>query len=162
MADMATLLDALDEAHRELAIGLEGCSTEDLWRRPHPRMLSIGEIAGHVGFAEALWLLGHDWKADLAALPIQSPLIDERFRYYPSSLETPVALELSAEEVTAELARIHAAARPEAERRPAETPVGEPWRNWGNMIQYQAFHIAYHTGQIFVTRHMMGHETEDN
>ena len=53
MADIETLIDAWDEAHREFAIALEGLDDKDLWVRPHPRLLSIGELAAHIAATEA-------------------------------------------------------------------------------------------------------------
>ncbi|MCG9895332.1 MAG: DinB family protein [Fimbriimonadaceae bacterium] len=160
--NMTTLLGSLDEAHRELAICLENCPSDDLWRRPHPGLLSVGEIAGHVATAQTLWMIGEAWDADLASLEIQSPLIDARFKYYVHSIKAPVSVDLTADQAIAEVARIHQAARAKAAEHDAGDPTPTHWETWGNMVQYQGFHVAYHAGQIYSVRHMMGHETEDN
>ncbi len=43
-----------------------------------------------------------------------------------------------------------------------DDPYHVQWETWGNLVQYQVFHVAYHTGQIYSVRHLLGHETEDN
>ena len=159
---LSTLIAAWNEAHREFAIAFEGMPDEDLWRRPHPRLLSVGEIAGHVAHAQAVWVFGGgDWKTDLTSLPIKSPLIDASFRYCTVQLEQPVTLELGSEAVLSEVKRIHEKAMESVATRTMEE-LHPYWQNWGNLIQYQVFHTAYHTGQIYSARHMLGHETEDN
>jgi uncharacterized damage-inducible protein DinB len=43
----------------------------------------------------------------------------------------------------------------------AKLPNRDDWA-WGDTLQYMAFHIAYHTGQMYSARHLMGHETANN
>ena len=38
---------------------------------------------------------------------------------------------------------------------------GSHW-TWGESIRYTIFHVAYHTGQIYTARHLLGEETPDN
>lgn len=163
MSTLAPLIEALDEAHREFAIALGDFPDEDLWKRPHPRLLSVGELAGHVAYGEAVWVFGDgSHKPDLEALSIQSPLVDDGFRYYLSSVELPFQVALNAKEVLAEVARIHAAARAVIVGLGKDDPYTGQWGTWGYLVQYQAFHVAYHTGQIYSVRHLLGHEPEDN
>lgn len=163
MTTLTPLLEAWDEGHREFAIALNGLPDEDLWRRPHPRLLSVGELAGHVVYWEAVQVLGGgDNHPDLASLPIQSPLIDPAFRYYSDAVEHPFAAGMGVARIREEMARIHEATKAAVAGFGKEDACPGNWRTWGNLIQYQAFHVAYHTGQTYSARHLMGHETEDN
>ncbi|HZH99403.1 MAG TPA: DinB family protein [Fimbriimonadaceae bacterium] len=163
MSSLNPLLVAWDEAHREFAIALNGVPDEDLWKRPHPRLLSIGELAGHVAYWQASWLLGGgDDRPDLSTLPIQSPFLNHAFRYYTPSLDTPVALPMNTEEVAREVISIHQICRTVAAERESDSSYGGQWGTWGNLVQYQVFHVAYHAGQVYSVRHLLGHETEDN
>ena len=82
---------------------MEGLADEDLWKRPHPRLLSIGELAGHIAYYEAIRTAGPSG--------IEGPLVDEAFKYYTPNLESPVSLGLSVEEVAQEVARVHQEAK---------------------------------------------------
>lgn len=163
MSTLAPLINAWDEAHREFDIALEGLPDEDLWKRAHPRLLSVGELAGHIAYWQAVWTqAGGDDRPDLAQLPIQSPLLDSRFRYYTTTVDGGVALELTTAQVLEEVRRIHEAAKAAVGDNGLDDPYPGQWGTWGNLVQYQAFHVAYHTGQVYSVRHMLGHETEDN
>lgn len=162
MSDLGPLIAAWDEAHREMGIALENIPAEDVWKRAHPRLLSVGEIVGHVAFWQAVSTLGGGSpEPDPSALPIQSPLISQAFRYYTQNVDQPVHLALDGQQLAQELAKIHAAAK----RALATTNLEDPhpnWGTWGGLLQYQVFHVAYHTGQVYSVRHILGHETEDN
>jgi len=163
MSELDTLISAWDEGHREFAIALEGLANEDLWTRAHPRLLSVGELAAHVAYWQAVWVLGGGAdKPDLDHLPVKSPLIDHAFRYYTSNVEAPTRLDLGTDQVLAELMRVHDAAKAAVAGKGKDEPCPGQWGTWGNIVQYQAFHVAYHTGQAYSVRHLMGHETEDN
>lgn len=163
MSTLAPLIAAWDEAHRELAIALDGLPDEAVWKRAHPRLLSVGEIAGHVAYWQAVWTLGEGSdRPDLERLSVQSPLLDHAFRYYTTNVERPLQADLTAATLRSEVTRIHEAAKAAVGERGFDDPAPQPWRTWGNLIQYQGFHVAYHTGQIYSVRHLLGHETEDN
>jgi hypothetical protein len=163
MTSIKPLIDAWNEAHRELAIAINGTPDEDLWRRAHPRLLSVGELAGHVAYWEAVWTQG-DGRSnpDLKEFELQSPLIDEAFRYYTDSVGEPVEREIGTASVLEELKKIHASARSISEVKELTDAYPGQWGTWGSFVQYQAFHAAYHAGQVYSVRHMLGHETEDN
>ena len=167
---MKSLIEAWDEGHREFAIALGGLPDEDLWKRPHPRLLSVGELAGHIAYWQAVWTLGDgNAKPELDQLQIQSPLIDHAFRYYTTSVDqvpntehpTPKTSSITTAQVLVEVSRIHEAAKAAIAGKSKEDPHPQ-WGTWGNLIQYQVFHVAYHTGQAYSVRHLLGHETEDN
>jgi uncharacterized damage-inducible protein DinB len=163
MSTLALLFEAWDEAHREFAIALEGLSDEDLWRRAHPRLLSVGELAGHVAYGQAIWTMGPGGdRPKVEQVSITSPLLNEAFRYYLLNVDHPFQVEMGTDEVLKEITRIHQAAKIAAADKGKNEPYPGHWGTWGNLIQYQVFHVAYHTGQVYSVRHLLGHETEDN
>lgn len=163
MYTLAPLIEAWDEAHREFAIALGGLPDDDLWKRAHPRLLSVGELAGHIAYWQAVWTLGGGSdRPDLAQLPIKSPLIDHAFRYYSTNVDHPSQLALGTAQVLEEVGRVHEAVKAAvAEKGMDETYPGQ-WGTWGALVRYQVFHVAYHTGQAYSVRHVLGHVTEDN
>jgi len=162
MAKLDLLIQAWDEGHREFAIALEGLSDEDLWRRAHPRLLSVGELAGHITYYEAIGHIAED-----SSSQIVSPLADPAFRYYTDEVEKPVVFEMGVDELLKEVARVHEESKrvvleldPDAaDKVSSKTFAG--W-SWAYYLQYRVFHIAYHTGQIYSVRHLLGHSTTDN
>jgi uncharacterized damage-inducible protein DinB len=64
--------------------------------------------------------------------------------------------------VIAEVLRVHDLAKSFVVDKKIADPYPGQWQTWGNLLQYQAFHVAYHTGQAYSARHLLGHETEDN
>ena len=46
-------LKLLDLGYYELKIAFEGLADENVWKRPTPGLLSVGELAGHIAFWEA-------------------------------------------------------------------------------------------------------------
>jgi uncharacterized damage-inducible protein DinB len=168
VADLNQLIKTWDEAFWELSEAFRGLPDEDVWRRPHDRLLSIGEVAGHIVYSEAVRLTGPgaDLHPDLAAVPVKSPLIIAAFSYYPRSVESPIQLNLTALEVAAEVQRVHQEVKAhvlEIER-DSEDPLPRygGMSTWGANLRYMVFHVAYHTGQIYSARHFLGHETPDN
>jgi hypothetical protein len=149
------LLQAWDEGAWEFTLVFEGLSDDDLWKRAHPSLLSVGELAAHVGYGEAQML---------SADAIESPFFDKRFDYYPRQVDAPVKLDLSVEQVLGELKKIHGAVKTElANVQDFDAKVH--WRDdwtWIAFIRYQVFHVAYHCGQAYSVRHLMGHQTTDN
>lgn len=158
MYELETMLKAWDEAMWEYSLALEELPDEDLWRRPHPRLLSIGEITGHMAY----------WEAQVVrdagqGEPPASPLLHEGFRYYTTNVESPVSLPLTVLQVGDELKNLHAAARAAVLDKDMSAPVpGREGFTWGPYLMYRAFHNAYHTGQAYSVRHFFGQDTTDN
>ncbi|MFN3729314.1 MAG: DinB family protein [Fimbriimonadaceae bacterium] len=156
MTEFEQLVKALDEAIWEMGEAFKGLPDEDVWKRADHRLLSVGELAGHVAYWESKSFLDDG---------VESPLAIESFRYYEDGGGDAVALPLGAEAVYAEVKRIHEASKealladpPDLEA-PNERRDGWPW---GSLLRYQAFHVAYHTGQMYSVRHLLGHQTVDN
>jgi hypothetical protein len=148
-------LKPLDSAIWEMSEAFDGLQDEDVWVRAHPRLLSVGELAAHVAYGEVVSILG----------TLESPLITPSIRYYPVTMEEPVVAHLGASDLYAEVKRIHEACRAFVlETRPdleSLSPHREEW-TWSYVLEYMAFHMAYHTGQMYSVRHLMGHETNNN
>lgn len=156
MADSDALFKVFDEAIWEMGEAFKGLADEDVWRRADPRLLSIGELAAHVVYWQGQTFLGDEF---------ESPLAVEPARYYSVTLEEPVEQRMGAEAVYNEVKRIHEASKQafyaESPDLESNNPHREEW-TWGSVLRYQIFHVAYHTGQMYSVRHLMGHETEDN
>lgn len=148
-------LKPMDSAIWEMGEAFDCLSDDDVWVRAHPRLLSVGELAAHVAFSEARWL--HP--------SLESPLVTPGASYYPVTLAQPLAIPMGAAALYGEVKRVHEACRAHVlETRPdlsGTLPGRDDW-TWGYALEYTAFHIAYHTGQIYSVRHLMGHETADN
>lgn len=148
-------LKPLDSAIWEMSEAFDGLEDKDLWVRPHPRLLSVGELASHVAYGEARWLHPQ----------LESVLLTPVLRYYPYTIEQPLTLDLGTEALYAEVKRVHEACKAHvlAERPDlaAKLPDRDDW-TWGYTLEYMAFHIAYHTGQMYSVRHLLGHGTADN
>ena len=163
---LETFLKLFDVDFFELGEAFKGLKDENVWKRPAPGLLSVGEIAGHISYWFALRLAGDAKDPD--SCKVTSPLIDRRFRYYPATLnELPSEqhLAMTAEQVHNELTRVHKesvahfkALNPDLSTAPPALP---DW-SYGSQLEYLVFHIAYHTGQIYSARHLLGEETVDN
>jgi hypothetical protein len=164
-------LAQLDLGYFEVGEAFGGLADENVWKRPAPGLLSIGELAGHIAYSEAVRMavdrpdLG--FRPDLAHVRIKSPLVDERFSYYPGTLETPPSdehLAMGAHQVHEELLRVHQEAV--YSLRSLSPDLASPAPGWhsdyASYLRYAAFHVAYHTGQMYSVRHLFGETTPDN
>lgn len=156
MDKLDVLMSALDMGIWELSEAFQGMPDEDLWKRPHPKLLSVGELAMHIAYGEDNNVTGGT---------SLSPIVQDDARYYSVSLEHPVVMDMGAEAVYKEVERVHdkvkaalAALSPD----PEETNPHRPDWTWHQTLEYMVFHVAYHTGQIYSVRHLLGHETVDN
>lgn len=175
-----TYLGVLEEGYYEVKFAFEGLADENVWKRPAEGLLSVGELAGHIAYWEAIKLAGEGGEPepeangvavmpDLAKCRVSSLLIDHRFGYYPKTLTTPPSeqhLAMTAEQVCSELLRVHnestayfKALNPDLD---GCSPGWPPHNTYRAFLSYAAFHVAYHTGQIYSTRHLLGEGTPDN
>jgi len=51
-------LEVLEEGYYEVKVAFEGLADENLWKRPAVGLLSVGELAGHIAYWEAVKLAG--------------------------------------------------------------------------------------------------------
>jgi hypothetical protein len=167
MAMVETYLEMLEQGYYEAKFAFEGLADENVWKRPAPGLLSIGELAGHHAYWEAMRLASDG--ADPAQCRVKSLLVDPRFRYYPATIATPPSeehLAMTAEQVWRELLRVHEEAvaqfkalSPDPTARIPGCPTGF---TYAEFLKYSAFHLAYHTGQMYSVRHLLGEEPPDN
>ncbi len=162
-----TYLNQLDGCYVELDRAFNGLRDKHLWKRPAPPLLSVGELAGHIAYWQAVRMAGQG--EDVSACKVVSPLVDARFRDYDSSLENPpsgAVLALTAAQVRDELMRVHretVAHFRALDPNLSHVPRGHPARfSYGAMLTYRVFHTAYHTGQIYSVRHLLGEKTAEN
>ena len=165
-------LKILELGYYEVTFAFEGLADENVWKRPAAGLLSVGELAGQIAYWEAVRLAGDgggNLKPDLTKCLVSSPLIDHRFAYYPITIATPPSeqhMALTAEAVCRELLRVHTEAvahfrarNPDLE---STVPGAPPEFTYGEMLRYLAFHVAYHTGQMYSVRHLLGETPPDN
>lgn len=164
---LETYLKILDLDFFEITEAFKGLADANVWKRPAPGLLSVGELAGHIAYWEATRFTGEG--QDLAKCKVRSPLIDERFAYYPTTLTTqpdPEHFALGAEQVCKELLRVHAETMTHLRSlNPAIESVVPGWSahwTYEESLKYTIFHVAYHTGQMYSVRHLLGEETPDN
>lgn len=155
MKSVEALVRAWEEGHWEFTLAFERLADKDLWARPHPNLLSIGELAGHVAYNESVM-----------APPgtIVGLLVDKRFDYYLNQIGNVVTLDLTVAQVLEELKRVREAAKPIL-MGIADLDEKVPWRDdwtWGVCLRYRVFHVAYHCGQAYSVRHLLGHVPTDN
>ena len=166
-----TYLEVLEEGYYEVKEAFGGLADENVWKRPAEGLLSVGELAGHIAYWEAVKLAGEGGKPepDLAKCRVSSLLIDLRFSYYPTTIATPPSeehLAMTAEQVCSELLRVHKesaayfkALNPDLD---SCSPGWPPNYNYRAFLSYAAIHVAYHTGQMYSVRHLLGEMTPDN
>ena len=163
-------LELLEQDFFEIGEAFKGLADENVWKRPAEGLLSVGELAGHVAYWQAVRLAGEG--EDMAKCRVRSLLIDPRFRYYPSTIETPPSeqhLAMTADQVCTELLRVHEESvahfkslNPDLGDPPPGLSPGLAGNTYGTSLKYLVFHVAYHTGQIYSVRHLLGEETPDN
>ena len=174
-------LSVLELGYYEVKVAFEGLADQNVWKRPAEGLLSVGELAGHIAYWEAVRLAGVGGEAvslaeeggeaelDLAKCPVSSPLIHPHFRYYSTTIANSPSeqhLAMTAEQVCGELLRVHEEAvahfkalNPDLESNPPGWPS---YWTYGEFLKYLTFHVSYHTGQMFSVRHLLGEETPDN
>ncbi len=164
---IAACLEMLELTYFEVGEAFKGLADENVWKRPADGLLSVGELAGHIAYGEVIRLAGEG--SDLTKCLVSSPLIDVRFRYLPYTLATPpseIHLAMTAEQVYRELMQVHKESvayfntlNPAPDTSIPGCPSGF---TYGAFLKYAVFHVSYHTGQMYLVRHLLGEETPDN
>lgn len=160
MSFLESQSQAWDSAHWEYTLVFENLADEDLWRRAHPNLLSVGELTAHVCYG----LLSHAQRYN-PNFVFESPLMAPQVRYYLHNVSQPLVLPMTVAELEAEFDRVQKAAKAALLELDytRETPMENgPGDTFGQLADYMVFHVAYHTGQAFSVRHLMGHTTNDN
>lgn len=156
MTALDVLLGSMETAHWELGEAFTGLPDADLWTRPSNRLVSIGEIASHIAYSEAKAILG-----TLEGTPFENSVV----RYYPVSLDSRFTMDFGSAELYRQVQLVHEKCKDSVLKMnptlEAVNPHRQDW-TWHQTLEYMAFHVAYHTGQIYALRHLMGHKTVDN
>lgn len=165
-------LEVLELCYFEVKEAFGGLRDENVWKRPAENLLSVGELAGHIAYWEAVRFAGEGGehpRPDLMKCKVSSPLIDHRFHYPPFTLTLSPSEQqsaMTAEQVLAELLRVHQESvahfkkeDPDLEGHREGWP---PEQTYGVFLRYNTFHVAYHAGQIYSARHLLGEVTPDN
>lgn len=151
------LLKSLDLAVWELGEAFHDFPTQDFWVRPHPRLFSAGENAVHLCYFESLTFLGPDFP---------SPLVELKVGYFTNHIEdAPTSSAIEPAFAYEEIKRVHQVCIETFRSLEVTLEDINPYRSdwtWFESLRYMNFHFAYHTGQIYSVRHILGHETKDN
>ena len=161
MSFLDTQSQAWDSGFWEFSLVFEDLNDADLWFRPHENLLSIGEITCHIMYYLTMYA------NKLAADPmLASPLSVKDASYYLHNVGSPIQLKMSVADVAAEVDRVQrdvkAVFLASTSERDDALAFNGPGETFGQFADYMVFHIAYHTGQAFSVRHLMGHKTNDN
>ena len=179
-------LEILELGYLEVTEAFKGLADEHVWVRPADGLLSVGELSGHIAYWEAVKFAAEVGDSSQtspnspASSPltehafagkclISSPLIDHRFTYYRGTVASSPSkqhLAMTAKEVCDELFRVHTesvahlkALNADLDRTLPGWPEGHTVRDF---LKYATFHVAYHTGQMYSARHLLGEDTPDN
>jgi len=167
--EVRTLVEAWHWMYFEVDLVFEGIQPENLHRRPSPNLLSVSEHCAHLVRSEASiverYLFGRppeQWADSLMRRTV--------FGWPPTMLESPVEPELARlnlAEVKDGLMHEHGRCLQAA--RSLALPVGHRFEDdWArcptvaDRLRIAAYHVAYHMGQIYSARHMLGEETPEN
>lgn len=163
------LVEAWHWMYFETDLVLGGIHPDHLHQRPAANLVSISEHLAHVARSEASiifrYLLGQepkDWP--------ESPLFHERYGWPPTMLECEINAELAAfslNDLAEEYARCHDLCYQAARQitAPADHSFSDAWdrvTTVGDRLRIAAYHVAYHHGQIYTVRHLLGEETPEN
>lgn len=168
-AEVSHLIETWHWMYFETDLLFEGLSEANLHRRPGPSLLAVSEHVAHVVRSEASivnrYLFGQPEEQWADCLMRQKP-----FGWPPTLLESPVdsgLQSLTVAEVKAEYLRNH-----ERCYRLAQTldlapdfAFDDDWdrvRTVRDRLRIAAYHVAYHCGQIYSARHLLGEETPEN
>ncbi len=166
-------LEILEVGYYEATIAFDGLADENVWKRPAEGLLSVGELAGHIVYWEAMRFAGEGTNGTAQPNPakcrISSPLVDQIFEYYPANIATRPSerqLAMTAVEVCAEFLRVHEESIAYFKSLYADLETDAPGYpqgyNYREFLTYAAFHVAYHAGQMYSIRHLLGDTTTDN
>lgn len=167
--EVSHLIEAWHWMYFETDLVLGGILPENLHRRPSANLLSISEHLAHVARSEGSifcrYLLGQSdaqWQTSL--------LTKDVFGWPPTMLESPAdedLARLSLEELKAEYLHLHERCYESAKemKLAANHQFHDEWDRITTVrdrLRIAAYHVAYHCGQIYSTRHLLGEETPEN
>ncbi|MBI1731044.1 DinB family protein [Candidatus Acetothermia bacterium] len=169
MSEVKAIIEMLDHNYIDTRNAFRGLEEKYLHVRPIPRTLAISEIAAHIAYCEAQAVFGRLFGLPRKSWSVTSPFFYSKYSYPPNMYTTPIRqelLEMGVAEVRDELFRIHQlvmAKLHDFEGTPEERLKGA-WgrgKNVRNHLSYLVFHVAYHTGQLFLTRQFLREKGRD-
>lgn len=168
--EVAALREAWRWSYDDLQPAFDGLHPDNLHRRPAPNCPAISEIAAHLAYDEAMIVMELLGKRDPSEWNIDSPLVDATYAWLPDILGAEVSAGLKAlgpTDVYREVKRVHDLMfeRTAALDLPANFKIREGdtvWATVAGRLIYCAYHAAYHIGQIYQTRALLGEATPDN
>ncbi len=167
--EVRSLVEAWNWMYFEVDLVFDGIQAENLHRRPASNLISISEHCAHLVRSEASiverYLFGRppeQWADSLMRRAV--------FGWPPTMLESPVETDLALltlAEVKDSLVREHERCLRSAQALalPASHQFDDDWtrcRTVADRLRIAAYHVAYHMGQIYSARHMLGEETPEN
>ncbi len=167
--EVRSLIETWHWMYFETDLVLGGIAEEHLHQRPGPNLLAISEHLAHVARSEGSiicrFLLGQPPEAWQTSV-----LTRDVFGWPPTMLERPVDPDLASlplAELTAEYLNLHercyrAALALEL---PGDHAFDDAWDRVitvRDRLRIAAYHVAYHCGQIYSVRHMLGEDTPEN
>jgi hypothetical protein len=168
-SEVSHLIEAWHWMYFETDLAFGGLSEENLHQRPAPTLISVSEHAAHVARSEASivnrYLFSQKPEEWADCLFRQA-----EFGWPPTMLEGPVNPELarmSVAEVMGEYLIQHERCYALAKTLtlPPDHVFEDDWlriRTVRDRLRIAAYHVAYHTGQIYAARHALGEETPEN
>ena len=167
---VCTLVEAWDWSYVDFDMAFDGMSVETLHRRASPASISIAEMAAHTVYSEASIILRY-----LLGIPKEEWgdhfMLRDPYGWPPRILESPPRpelLKMSVEEVKQAWMEHHRVfvQRLQNFELPADHRFNDEWSDAApdveTRLRFAAYHVAYHIGQIYALRQVLGEETPDN
>ena len=167
---MRELIEAWHWSYVDFDMIFEGLSQEHLHRRPGPGSLSISEMCAHLLRSEASIILRY-----LFGMPAEEWedlfMLRAPYGWPPDILAAPIdrrLLELTPDEVKMLVYDRHERLyqRCFSLALPLNHRFDDDWSGPAPTVEtrlrFAAYHVAYHAGQMYQNRHLLGDVTPDN
>jgi hypothetical protein len=165
-----TLVNAWDWSYVDFDMAFEGMSHETLHRRASESQISIAEVAAHTIYSEASIILRY-----LLDVPKEGWgdhfMLRDPYGWPPRILEVPsdpALLAMSVAEVKGAWRDHHQSFHRQLEpfQLSANHRFVDEWSEAApdveTRLRFAAYHVAYHIGQIYTLRQVLGENTPDN
>lgn len=169
MIEYQSIVDSLEFNYLDADRALDGVEPSHLHVRINPQTLSISEQVAHIAYCEALGVFGFLDERSQDEWPVESRLLQPTFWYPPEMLNSPihndlVTMDLSA--IKSEWQNVHRSvvARLRELEQTVDAPMPKAWapdKTVGGHLRYLSYHVAYHVGQIYLMRHLLGETTPE-
>lgn len=165
-----TLIDAWNWSYIDMADALDEIAPEHLHLRPSPDLICISEQIAHLMRSESS-IIGRYIFNEPESVWAANFLTQPPYGWPPDILLAPVdprLKSLSQADLKQHLDANHQRLLEKAQT--LDLPPGHPFQDdWSGpaptlevRLRFAAYHVAYHVGQIYQTRHLLGEITPDN